>query len=254
MMVWYVTAPLLVMVAIIVIARHLRGALGALTLREARLLRALPVTSINAMKPGLVKLVGVAKAEQGVMSYYERQPCVVHRRAVTTVSGYKHVGTATYAQTFTSHEWTAIPFQLDDGTGLLWVDPRAPGTRVDYELGTTDEESAVQEQFIRLGDRVTVIGEVEMLPNNEGYRSGGRTVDASQYARFRGPVLLSWRSDEEFLPRLAPPWPAVAVGLFGLAGLVAAAWDGQLLLVGALSATSMVAGLLAMGQLARMSR
>jgi hypothetical protein len=47
-----------------------------------------------------VKLVGVTKAEQGVMSYFERQPCVIRRRVVTTVSGYKRVGNATYAEMF----------------------------------------------------------------------------------------------------------------------------------------------------------
>ncbi len=251
MMVWYVTSPLLVMVALVVIIRHWRREFASISFRDAKALTTMPVTPVNALKPGLVKLVGVAKAEQGVMSYYERQPCVLHRRVVSTVSGYTRVGKVTYAEKFTTHEWTAIPFQLDDRTGVLWVDPRQPGTRVDYEVGNTDENSDVQEQFIRLGDRVTVIGEIEMLPNSDNYRSGGRTTDASQYARFRGPVLVSWRTDAEFQPKVVPPWPAMALGVVGVAGLGAALWDGQLMMVGILSGASMFMALLAMANLAR---
>lgn len=253
MMVWYVTSPLLLVVALVVMWRYWRREFAAISFADAKLMRELPATAINALKPGLVKLVGVTKAEQGVMSYFERQPCVIHRRVVTTVSGYKRVGNATYAETFTTHEWTTIPFQLDDGTGTLWVDARVAGTRVDYETGNTDENSDVQEQYIRLGDRVTVIGEIEMLPGSEGYRGAGHGTDASQYARFKGPVLVSWRSDAEFVPKVMPPWPATVMALVGVAGIMMAAWDGQLVMVGVLSGASLVMGLVAMGQLSRMA-
>lgn len=253
MMVWYVTSPLLLVVALIVVWRYWRREFAAISFADAKLMRTLPVTPINALTPGLVKLVGVTKAQQGVMSYFERQPCVIHRRMVTTVSGYKTVGKATYAETFTTREWTTIPFQLDDGTSTIWVDPRVAGTRVDYETGNADENSDVQEQYIRLGDRVTVIGEIEMLPNSEGYRGAGHGTDASAYARFKGPVLVSWRSDAEFVPRVTPPLPALAVGLVGIAGIFMAAWDGQLVMVGVLSGASMMMGLVAMGQLSRMA-
>ncbi len=95
MMVWYVTSPLLVMVALVVIIRHWRREFASISFRDAKALTTMPVTPVNALKPGLVKLVGVAKAEQGVMSYYERQPCVLHRRVVSTVSGYTRVGKVT---------------------------------------------------------------------------------------------------------------------------------------------------------------
>lgn len=254
MMVWYVTAPLLVVVALLLYVRRWKSELGALTYRDARLLRSLPTTKLSELKPGLVKLVGIARAEQGVMSYYDRQPCVLHRRVVTTVSGYERVGRATVAHTFTTHEWAAIPFQLDDDGTLLWVDPRTPGTRVDYEIGNSDEASEVQEQFIRLGDRITVVGEIEMLSSSQDYRSSGRTGDASQYARFRGPVLVSWRTDEEFYPKLRPTLATLALGAVGLGGVLAAAWDGQLVMVGVLSGASLLMGLVAMAQFARFAR
>jgi hypothetical protein len=254
MMVWYVVSPLLVASALLVMWRYWRREFATISFRDARLLREFASTPINALKPGLVKLVGVTKAEQGVMSYFERQPCVIHRRVVTTVSGYKQVGKTTYAETFTTREWTTIPFQLDDGTGTIWVDPRVAGTRVDYETGNADEDSDVQEQYIRLGDRVTVIGEIEMLPNNEGYRAAGHGIDASLYARFKGPVLVSWRSDAEFVPKVTPPWPAMVLALVGAAGMAMAAWDGLIEMVLALSVTSLIMGIIAMASVARFAR
>jgi hypothetical protein len=251
MMLWYVSSPLFVVVALLFVIKHFRRTLATITLADAKLLRSLPDTKLSELKPGLVKLVGIAKAEHGVMSYFERQPCVVHRRAVTTVTGYQRVGNVSYAQTLTSHEWTAIPFQLDDGTGAIWVDPRPVGTRIDYEVGHTDEESDVQEHYIRLGDRVTVIGEIEMLPTAEGYRARGHTQDVSQYARFKGPVLLSWRSDREFLPSLTPPWPALALGALGVMGLAFATLDGQLTAVAISSSAAFVMGGLVTARLFR---
>lgn len=251
MMVWYVSSPLFVLVALVVMVRHWRREFATISYRDANLLATMPVTRVDALKPGLVKLVGVAKAEQGVMSYYERQPCVLHRRVVSTVSGYRRVGRVTYAETFQTHEWTAVPFQLDDGTGTLWVDARVGGTRVDYELGTSDETSDVQEQYIRLGDRVTVIGEIEMLSSDGGYRNAAHSRDASQYARFRGPVLVSWRTDAEFQPKVLPPWPAMLLAAVGIIGLSAAAWDGHLMMVAIASCASMVMGAVAMANLGR---
>lgn len=251
MILWYVSSPLFVVVAIFVVLRHLRREFATMSWSDYRLLKSLPVTPVEALKPGLVKLVGNAKAEQGVMSYYDRQPCILLRRGVTTVSGYSRVGRTTVTHTYSTHEWTAVPFQLDDGTGFLWVDPRLPGTRVDYETGNSDENSDVQEQFIRLGDRVTVIGEIEMLPNADTYRTGARTRDASNYARFRGPVFVSWRSDEDFLPKVLPPWPALALGAVGLAGMAAATIDGQIAMVGLVSIASMVMGAIATAHVSR---
>jgi hypothetical protein len=137
---------------------------------------------------------------------------------------------------------------------VIWVDPRLPGTRVDYETGNADENSDVQEQYIRLGDRVTVIGEIEMLPRSEGYRAAGHGTDASLYARFKGPVLVSWRSDAEFVLKVTPPWPAMVLALVGVAGIGMAAWDGLIVMVLALSAGSLVMGMAAMGSVARFAR
>lgn len=253
MILWYVSSPLFVVIALVVVFKHLRREFATMSWSDYRLLKSLPVTRVNELEPGLVKLVGNAKAEQGVMSYYDRQPCILLRRGVTTVSGYSQVGRTTYQHTFSTHEWTAVPFQLDDGTALLWVDPRVPGTRVDYETGNTDENSDVQEQFIRLGDKVTVIGEIEMLPNSDSYRSSGRAQDASQYARFKGPVFVSWRSDAEFLPKALPPWPALALGAVGLVGIMAATLAGQIAVVGLVALVSMVMGAIATGQMLRVS-
>ncbi len=254
MMVWFVLSPIFLVIGLMVSLRYYRRALATISLRDLRLLQRLPETKVSELKPGLVRLVGVAQAEQGVMSYFERQPCVLHRRAVTTISGRERVGNVTYTQTFTSQEWTAIPFQLDDGTGKIWVDPRIVGTRVDYEEGTTDEANPVQEQFIRLGDKVSVVGEIEMLPDSDGYRARARTNDVAEYARFKGPVLVSWRSDAEFLPNLTPPLPAVALAAFGLGGLILATFEGQLALVAGLSTASVVMGLMATGFVLRFAR
>lgn len=233
---------MLLVIGLLLIVRYYRREFSTISVSDVRRLRDTPETRVNELKPGLVKLVGVARAEQGVMSYFERQPCILHRRVVTTISGYERVGRVTYMKTFTAQEWTAIPFQLDDGTGTIWVDPRMPDTRVDYELGTTDEENPVQEQYIRLGDKVSVMGEIEMLPSADGYRERGQTADASQYARFKGPVLISWRSEPECLPKTTPPWAAVALGCVGACGVIAAAMEGQVALLGITSTATVIMG------------
>jgi hypothetical protein len=235
---------MLVVVGLLFVYKHYRRELATIRLRDARLLRKLPVTAIAEAQSGLVKFVGVAKSDQGVMSYFDRVPCVAHRMVTTTYEGSRRVGTVIEHRYRISREWQLVPFVLDDGSGSIAIDPR--GAAIDYEVCHPDENGTVQEHRIRAGDRIAVVGHIDVAQSG-GYRTATRT-DA---VKFVSPPMLSWRTDDEFLPVLRPPPVPVALASIGPAGNPAADVTGNTLQMVICAGGSLFVGLFFFARFAR---
>ncbi|MEI8257352.1 MAG: hypothetical protein WCJ30_16885, partial [Deltaproteobacteria bacterium] len=127
---------------------HYRQQLGPMSVREARLLGALPSTPIAHAREGVVKLVGRVGAAASVQSYYHRVDCVVlelhHYEVVDTSSGPRRV--------LIRKEVDARPFWIEDETGRLLIDPTK--VRIDYEVEGSDLDSTIEEHRLRVGEQV----------------------------------------------------------------------------------------------------
>jgi len=155
------------------------------------------------------------------MSYFHRVPCIAHRMMTTVQTGSRYVGNTVVTTFRTSREWQIFPFEIDDGTGKVMVSPR--GATIDYETASPEDgTSAVEEQYVRDGDTLVVIGDVEV-------RSDPNYRDAYQpdRVRFVRPPLVSWRSEPENLPRMSLPPISSALTLAGIAGMTSAVINDQ---------------------------
>lgn len=181
-------------VAGILLAIHLgRARVGTRALRE---LRSLPVTTIAAAREGRVKLSGVARAAQTETSVVGQIRCIALRRVMLSQTPGGRTVTQRYERAF--------PFELDDGSGTVVVDPA--GSTLDLEiLQTLGKGSFLMEEVIRDSDTVVVLGDI--APSSSGSFS------------FLMPPLISWRSIPEAIPALLIPWGQVISGLALLAGL-----------------------------------
>jgi hypothetical protein len=197
------------------IALHYRQQLGPMTLREARQLARLPVTPIAHAHEGLVKLVGTVGTSTTVASYYHREPCAClelrHYEVVSAAGGAKRALVRT--------EREVHPFWIEDESGRIMVDPDT--ARIDYEVEGTDLENAVEEHRIRVGERVAVLGVVRRAGPQLSLPMRRASTDFEQGWAFVGSPLVTWRSEPEVYPRLAPPTGGVALsaGSIGLAVL-----------------------------------
>lgn len=185
---------------------HVRRQFRGLGLRGAVDLASLPITPIAEARTGRVKFCGKARGTGTVQSTVNRVACIAHRRAIWSQESVNGVGVVRKYS-----EMQAFPFELDDGSGaVLTLDPR--DAIVDYEtLSLPSGGSEVEEQYLRDGDTLVVVGNIE-VDTREGYRDHG-----APQVRFVEPPLISWRSEPETLPRLTPPLLSTALTLFGAA-------------------------------------
>ena len=182
---------------------HVRRLFRGIGFRGARDLALLPVTPISQARVGRMKFRGVARGRGHVRSLVNDVPCVARRR-ITWSRG------AAGNQMESERQW--VSFDLDDGSGVpISIDPNE--AVLDYETVTLPDAGAgVEEQYIRDGDDLVVVGEVAASPG-AGYRDR-----PDGQIRFVRPPLVSWRSEPETLPRLRPPLVPTVLVLVGSAG------------------------------------
>lgn len=196
--------------------QHYRRQLGPMTLREARLLKCLPATPIAEASSGLVKLVGVVGASATAQSYYHRVPC-----ACLELHHYETHGSAggNPRRVFVRKERDVHPFWIDDGTGRLVIDPAR--ARIDYEIEGTDQESSIEEHRIRVGERVAVLATLRCTAPQLTHPMRKAPSDFESRIEIVGECLVTWRSEPEVYPHLAPPIGSVALsaGSLGMAVL-----------------------------------
>lgn len=189
----------------------LRRAFRGIGFRGARDLALLPVTPIATATSGRRKFIGKAHGTGHVQSLVNAVPCIAHRHVTWSQTS----GNTVLRET----TWTSFPFELDDGSGQkLAVDPKS--AILDYEtVSLPDAGRGAEEQYLRDGDSLAVVADVE-VDTTEGYRdhAGGRV-------RIVGAPLVSWRSEPEVLPKVVPglaPSVMTALGAAGMAwGFVA---------------------------------
>ena len=134
------------------LGNHYRAQLGPMTVREARELANMPVTTIAAARDGLVKIKGRVVGTTTEMSYYDRVPCVAlaleHYEVREGIHGAKRV-------LMRSEKWLH-PFFIEDETGRIQLDPKS--TRIDYVRQGTDYESTIRLGISLGGDSDTLAG------------------------------------------------------------------------------------------------
>lgn len=208
--------------ALVFAVLHYHRELAHLTLADARGLATLPVTKLSSASntpDAVVKIVGIVQpTEPNVMSYFDRVPCVARRIEFRTHVDTKLeiglTGIRTVDITEVERELKVFPFEIDDGTGRIAIDPK--NVRFDFEVAGGEEGGSVFEHRIRVGEKVAAIGVVR-VSRDANYRDAA----IGPRAEFVNKPLVSWRSDAEFLPRLRPPGPVLvclALGLLGTAG------------------------------------
>lgn len=205
--------------SVLQLGNHYRAQLGPMTVREARELATMPVTTIGAARDGFVKIKGRVVATTTEMSYYDRIPCVAlaleHYEVREGIHGAKRV-------LMRSEKWLH-PFFIEDETGRIQLDPKH--TRIDYVRQGTDYESTIEEHSLRVGETVFLLAEVRRKNQKalSPMRQSQMTIDSS--LELVGSPLVTWRSEPEVLPRLTPP----AGGLLLTAGSAALSILGALL-------------------------
>lgn len=182
-----------------------RQQLGPMTLAEARALERLPVTPIGQATTGLVKLVGVLGCEHPTVSQYGGVPCAVRRVHHYAVEGKGLRSRRVLARV----EQTDGAFWVEDDTGRVMLDPG--DCRIDFEADAGDGESLVDEQVLRAGERVAIIGEVQRGAVTPKHPMRQSQAASGEGLRFVRPPLVTWRTEPEVLPRLLPPTGGVAL-------------------------------------------
>jgi hypothetical protein len=193
------------------LVNHYRAQLGPMTAREARLLAQLPVTPIAQAQQGLVKLSGRVVGSVTERSYYHRIPCVAlqldHYEVRDTINGPRRL--------LLRSEKKLHPFFVEDETGRVAVHPSS--ARIDFEREGTDLESTIEEHRLRDGETVVILAEVR--------RSGPRVIHPMRHAQNNiesgielvGSPLITWRTEPEVYPRLAPPTSGVLLSAMSAA-------------------------------------
>lgn len=187
------------------LTQYYRQQLGPMTLAEVRALEKLPVTPIQQASSGLVKLVGTLRCDHPVVSQYGGVPTAVRVVHHYAVEGRGLRGRRVLLRV----EKSDSPFWVEDSTGRVLLHPDR--CRVDLEAEAGDGESLVEERFLRVGERVAIIGEVERggaVAQHPMRHAPAITGDGLRFVR---PPVVTWRTEPEVLPRLLPPTGGVAL-------------------------------------------
>jgi hypothetical protein len=162
-----------------------------------------------------VKLVGRVGAAAPVTSYYHRTPCALvelhHYHVVDTRSGPRRM--------LVEKESRLQRFWIEDDTGRIALDPAF--ARIDFEVEGGDLESTIEEHRLRLGEQVVVLGNVRRIGPQLSQPMRKASTNFEQGIEFSAPPLVTWRSEPEVYPRLAPPpgGLALSAGSIGMAVL-----------------------------------
>lgn len=195
--------------------QHYRQQLGPMTLAEVRALESLAPTPIAMAREGMVKLVGTLGCETPSRSLYGNVPVAVREVYYSTIEGRG----VRARKVLVRVERTQHPFFVEDETGRVGFDPAH--ARIDFECEGSDDESMVEEQRLRVGERVAVIGVVERSVTVTQHPWRQASVQGDQGLRFVSPPVITWRTEPEVFPRLIPPMGGVALsaGTLGMAVL-----------------------------------
>lgn len=183
-----------------------------ITPKQLSELRSLPVTAIANARDGRIKLVGIARGARTETSVVGTTPCIVLRRQLKrrTVQG----GTSAVT---TEHFVWAYPFELDDGTGKVTVDPANAHLDLEPFLApeamVMEQSSTMGEEGLRDGDTVVVVGDVRV--SGGAYRAGAANI------QFVTPPLVSWRSIPESIPTIPMLKEYIVASSMLIAGLAA---------------------------------
>ncbi len=189
------------------VVQHYRRQLGPMTVAEARQLARLPVTSIARARDGLVKLVGTVGCDTPVHGLYNPVSVAVREVHYYDVDGRGARARKVLART----DRTTQVFWVEDDTGRVEIDPMR--ARIDHEIEGADSESGVEEHWIRVGERVAVIGTVHRATALGHHPMRQPSVRVENELQFVAPPLVTWRTEPEVYPRLAPPAGGLALSV-----------------------------------------
>ena len=185
-------------------------AAAALRSRRRRPVAPLATREIASLDEGRHRVVGRIVAMRELPSAVDGSACVF-----VDVVELQAYGAAVCREVF--REIRATPFFVDDGTGLLLVDPReaeVEAVAVQEDLGLTTERR------LRVGEEVEVVGRfqrVEVESDGGPYR--GASVVWGVSGDGEGPLRISYRTE----PEMVLPGDEVAAFFRGAGVLLVAA-------------------------------
>lgn len=146
---------------------------------------------VTDLTEGRFRVVGRIGAMQTVSSAVDASPCVY-----VDVSEFRTFGGGALAQEVV-REIRATPFLVDDGTGLVWVDPR----EAEIEAVTVQEDLGLTaERRLRVGEEVEVVGTFRRLEvESEGGPYRGVSSVWSVGADAHGAPRVSYRTEPEMV-------------------------------------------------------
>ncbi|MCU0677948.1 MAG: E3 ubiquitin ligase family protein [Myxococcota bacterium] len=145
---------------------------------------------VSDLAEGRFRVVGRIGAMQTVSSAVDASPCVY-----VDVSEFRSFGGALAQEVV--REVRATPFLVDDGTGLVWVDPR----EAEIEAVTVQEDLGLTaERRLRVGEEVEVVGTFRRLEvESEGGPYRGVSSVWSVGSDAHGAPRVSYRTEPEMV-------------------------------------------------------
>jgi hypothetical protein len=145
---------------------------------------------VSELTEGRFRVIGRITAMQTVSSAVDGSPCVY-----VDVSELRSFGGALAREVV--REVHAMPFLVDDGTGLVWVDPR----EAEIEAVTVREDLGLTtERRLRVGEEVEVVGTFRRLEvESEGGPYRGVSSVWSVAGDAGGAPRVSYRTEPEMV-------------------------------------------------------
>jgi hypothetical protein len=193
------------------LVQHYRRQLGPMTLADVRALRNTPVSHIAIASNGFVKIVGTLGSDFPIESSVGEAPL-----AVREIHHYSIEGRGPSAvRVRTRVERSTQVFYVDDDSGRVLIHPN--DARIDYEVDVGDPEPMIDEQRLRIGERVCVLGVIERTRSLASHPLRGAASEGASTIRFVAPPLITWRTEPEVFPKLTPPLGATAMSASSVA-------------------------------------
>jgi hypothetical protein len=185
--------------------------MAALRARGRRTPRELVATrAIAELGEGRFRVVGRIAPMDTVRSPVDGTACVF-----VDVVEYRDFGGALCREV--SHELRSVPFLVDDGTGLLLVDPR--GAEIEA-VSITEDHGLTCERRLRVGEEIEVIGSLRRVEvESEGGPYRGASVAWSVVSDEHGAPRISYRT----APDMVIPGDELAAFFRGAGVLLVAA-------------------------------
>jgi hypothetical protein len=185
--------------------------MAAIRARGRRTPRELVATrTIAELGEGRFRVVGRIAPMDTVRSPVDGTSCVF-----VDVVEYRDFGGALCREV--SHEVRGVPFLVDDGTGLLLVDPREAEIEA---VSVSEDHGLTSERRLRVGEEIEVIGTLRRIEvESAGGPYRGASVAWGVVADERGAPQISYRT----APDMVTPGDELAAFFRGAGVLLAAA-------------------------------